>query len=52
MTIEEIRKNAPKGATHYSIRDNNISYFKKEMVWFRESWFFCTLSKDIELKPL
>lgn len=29
MSIEEIRKNAPDGATHYIILSKNIHYIKK-----------------------
>lgn len=29
MTIEEIRKNAPSGVTHYSDIDNDIVYYQK-----------------------
>lgn len=32
MTIEEIRANAPKGATHYLIYDGFLYFFKKSGV--------------------
>lgn len=52
MNIEQIRKNAPSGATHYLIKNDKAFYFKKEMVWFRGCWCFATLKRNIDLKPL
>ena len=52
MTIEEIRKNAPDGATHYIANIDDIIYVKNEMIWFRNSWWFATFQNKEEIKPL
>lgn len=55
MTIEEIRKNAPDGATSYMIQRGDIVYVKphKEYGWYRwaeNSWqHYCWYQ---EVKPL
>lgn len=60
MTIEEIRANAPKGATHYnddvSIPDTVI-YYKEEngqvMLWcLSEDWFPSAFENLSRFKPL
>lgn len=41
MTQEEIRKNAPSGATHYIQSGGHIWYFKnpkKWMIYYRHEW--------------
>ena len=52
MTMEEIRKNAPSGATHYLESKKGILYVKNEMIWFRDSWCFATFSDKSKIKPL
>lgn len=52
MTIEEIRKGAPESATHYLIDIDKVVYVKSGMVWIDGDWWFVTLSKNVELKPL
>ena len=32
MTIEEIRKNAPVGATHYGVNDDEVDYYAKDTI--------------------
>lgn len=50
-STDEIRKNAPDGATGYIENESNIYYIKGEMIWFRDSWFFATFDTS-EIKPL
>lgn len=42
MTIEEIRNNAPSGATHYKTHDGYVSYYKFgqgcSFFWNIDSW--------------
>ena len=41
MTPEEIRKNAPDGATHYAkMRDENVLYFikSKNLMYIKNRW--------------
>ncbi|MCA4780295.1 hypothetical protein IF090_11735 [Acinetobacter towneri] len=42
MGIDEIRKNAPEGATHYSVDSNQTDYIKHEhgnwYVWYKDNW--------------
>ena len=33
MTIEEIRKNAPEGATHYDNMDSDVAYWIFKIQW-------------------
>lgn len=51
MNIEEIRKNAPEGATGYIKSKGRIHYIKGEMIWFRDSWYFGTSCRS-KIKPL
>lgn len=49
--IEEIRKNAPSGATHYRVMEmiSRIFYFKKvngEIFWFNDCDFWSSIRKD------
>lgn len=41
MNIEEIRKNAPEGATHYrELKDGTIGYFKElELLYLYAYWY-------------
>lgn len=58
MTIDEIRRNAPDGATHYRVRNKRVDYYIKSMFgfnlrfddnkWSYSSW--CGWNKNI--KPL
>ena len=57
MTIDEIKKGAPDGATHYEITENEIFYWKIEgenmSCW--NHWFACYYEEyaiDRILKPL
>lgn len=57
MTIEEIRKNAPDGATHYDTTD--LDYLKlcnKEWYWWCDSkWYQAMISDcyyNANIKPL
>ena len=41
MTLDEIRKNAPDGATHYAkMRNKNVLYFIKSrnLVYIKNMW--------------
>lgn len=56
MTIEEIRRNAPEGATHY---DDVGIYYKKEgkflYMEINDGWIWYTnieLISEFEIKPL
>lgn len=59
MTIEEIRKNRPEGATHYwyDDGDNEAMYYKMDcgvlMLWMGDVWS-PSLSFDsfLDVKPL
>ena len=49
--IEEIRKNAPNGATHYRFLEmiSRIFYFKKvngEIFWFNDCDFWSSIRKE------
>lgn len=51
MTIEEIRKGAPDGATHYRLLKiiERVLYFKKingELFWFNDCDFWSSVRKD------
>lgn len=37
MTIEEIRKNKPDGATHYRVLMGNVEYMKK--LSYHDTWY-------------
>ena len=39
MTIEEIRANAPQGATHYLVSAGHQWYFKGDKIYYRNEWF-------------
>ena len=59
MTIEEIRKNAPEGATHYRVRENGkIMYYifeRGELSIMRKNNKFVLSAFNIdayEIKPL
>ena len=58
MTIEEIRKNAPKGATHYHKLSNMVVYLQGEVgywYWwnpFFEDWMPDSSADDYDIKPL
>lgn len=58
MNIEEIRKNAPDGATHYylSYKTWNVYYFKvlsgKILIWNNLKEWFSESSFSVSLKPL
>lgn len=32
MTIEEIRKNKPDGATHYGVQEDEVYYYAKDYI--------------------
>lgn len=52
MTLDEIRKNKPEGATHY---DKFGNYYKKKAIiyWYQfDRWVMMTHSPQYELKPL
>lgn len=57
MNIEEIRKNAPKGATHYNDTDDiAVVYFRQhqgrwQFFGFMDEWIFALLSFE-NIKPL
>lgn len=51
MNIEEIRKNAPIGATGYIENEGKIYYIKSECIWYKGEWWFSTFCHD-EIKPL
>jgi len=59
MNIEEIRKNAPEGATHYRVRENGkIMYYifeRGELLILRKNREFTLSAFNIdayEIKPL
>ena len=52
MNIEEIRAQAPKGATHYIEANDKVFYVMKKMIWFRNTWCFAAFKDDVKLKPL
>ena len=57
MTIEEIRKNAPKGATHYEIDSRFIYYYKFNnsnlSIWNRnKGWMLKPIEWAADIKPL
>lgn len=60
MTIEEIRANAPDGATHYDANDDDEPYKLDDdsvYYWRRGFWhFFCYRNRTgdlaMDLKPL
>ena len=52
MTIEEIKRNKPDGATGYILNNDDIIYVKDEMIWFRDTWCFATFKNNDEIKPL
>jgi hypothetical protein len=63
MNIEEIRKNAPDGATHYCIYDEICFYKNQDCGWFfwklnkwlkiPKRWCYNPITNiDNELKPL
>lgn len=61
MTIEEIRKNAPKGATHYRQFSSSIRYVKYtgdiDYFWTNDGWVEFSVKNlplDVvkKLKPL
>lgn len=58
MTIEEIRKNAPDGATGYRHPINSpesVVYYKREngelFTWCIDEWMYSS-NQNFELKPL
>lgn len=55
MNIEEIRKGAPKGATHYS-DDFEVVYLRMYKgvwnCWVFDGWFLYQNEDDEEIKPL
>lgn len=62
MTLDEIRKNKPEGATHYSGSMNDPDYFKVisshvDKIWTGEKWRTCVFDwndelRNGEIKPL
>lgn len=58
MTIEEIRKNAPDGATHYKVYGLLVIYYSiKSHLVFRykkseKNWIRCSMCDSSNLKPL
>lgn len=42
MTLDEIRSNAPDGATHYTVDEFSVSYIKEKngiiYAWVRGGW--------------
>lgn len=58
MNIEEIRKNAPSGATGYRLYGELIIYYMFDMPHyyrFKKSinaWVYCVMVKLDEIKPL
>ena len=57
MTIEEIRKNAPDGATHYEIDGRFIYYYKFNninlSIWNRnKGWLLKPVEWAVDIKPL
>lgn len=55
MTPEEIRKNAPEGATHYS-DDFEVIYLRRNKgvwnCWVFDGWFLYVPEDDECIKPL
>ncbi len=57
MTIEEIRKKAPEGATHYEIDGRFIYYYKSNninlSIWNRnKGWLLKPIVWALDIKPL
>ena len=57
MTIEEIRKNAPDGSTHYEIDGRFIYYYKFNnsnlSIWNRnKGWMLKPIEWAVDIKPL
>lgn len=57
MNLEEIKKGAPVGATHYEIEDGYIFYWKLTSggYAFYNDWFdvwYIENTQDKEIKPL
>ena len=57
MTIEEIRNNAPDGATHYEIEGRSIYYYKFNninlSIWNRnKGWLLKPVEWAVNIKPL
>lgn len=55
MTIEEIRKNKPDGATHYSEACEVIYLRRHKCVWncwVFDGWFLYVPEDDEDIKPL
>ena len=58
MTTEEIRKNAPKGATHYDINELDYLKYNGQMEWdyYNQSkWVVCIIDINYviaNVKPL
>ena len=57
MTIEEIRKNAPEGATHYELDGRFTCYYKLNninlSIWNRnKGWLLKPIEWALDIKPL
>lgn len=59
MNIDDIRNNAPEGATHYDIEDGEVRYFKKKSnrqkfieIYNSGKWYGAFAAMSNIVKPL
>ena len=56
MTLEEIRKNAPEGATHYKIDSGYTLYYRDDIyalwLWIKKGEWVITRYRLGDIKPI